>query len=59
MIDNKKLIQEIRQLTQLLHTMEDNYKLGLYSDIWYTEHIKGIQDVISVKKGLYSIMNTK
>ena len=58
-IDNAKLISEIRQLQREVHIMEDNYKLGLYSDIWYNAHVKGIQDVISAKQKLYSIMNTK
>lgn len=53
-MNQRNILQSVRNLQQQARDMEANYKLGLYSEIWYNEHIKAINDTIEAKKALFN-----
>ena len=48
------ILREVRKLQAQKREMENNYKLGLYSDIWYNAEIEVINNTIEVKKALWN-----
>lgn len=48
-----QIFREIRSAQQQLRDLEEGYKLGLYDEQWYNEHVNGLKSVIEAKKALY------
>ena len=52
-MNQKDVLNGVRALQKELKDMEEGYKLGLYTEHWYNEHIKGLKAAIETKKSLF------
>lgn len=53
-MNQRDVLNSVRKSQQDLRDLDANYKLGLYSDIWYNEHVKALKDTIEAKKALFN-----